>query len=144
MPQDAHGAVHVFTVSPGDRVSASVAYIGQGCLQLSLVDHTTGRRFALGEVDDDFNADVADAVIVAELPRFVGKRFTLARFGSVTFTGCRADGRVFTDVGTSRIATNAGTPPISAIEMVDKSGRVIAKPSNTSSDGTSFTISEPH
>jgi hypothetical protein len=109
---------------PGDTISASVTQTSSGSFTLSLTDQTTGLSFTRTQT---LGATGTSAEIIAEAPYLNGV-LPLAKFGLVRFTGCAIDG--------SSIAAHAG----SSINMISRSGRVLAKTSALGPDGASFSV----
>ena len=133
---NAQASIHVMTIHPGDRITGSVTRIAPGRFRLTLADSTTGKRFAITKAVP--GARTLDAVVIAELPKRarpepqVSQPFSLAAFGSVTFTACRVDGKPL------------GSLKLWPIQMLDDEfGDVSMTVSNVVGNGTSFTVSEP-
>jgi hypothetical protein len=114
----------VLSVHPGDLLSASVSEISHGQFRLVLANHTTHQRFVIAQTD--LGIATSDAAVIAELPS-APFRQVLAAFGSVTFTGCSADGR------------SLGDYPLAMCEIY-RQGQTQARTSRLGADGASFTV----
>ena len=137
-PKDSpRGSVHIMTVHPGDLITAAVTSLGHGRFRLSLVDHTTRHHFAITKTDPLVR--YPDAVVIAELPKrsrpepHVSRPFALATFGSVTFSGCRVDGKPLADFSLMPIKLLGSR----------SSGDMGMAPSHLKGNPMSFTVSEP-
>ncbi len=81
-------SVTEFTVSPGDRIDASVAEGTPGSWTVSITDLTLGRSHSQTFADA---APATSAEWIEEAPTFGTALAPLADYGSVTFTGMHAD-----------------------------------------------------
>jgi len=84
-------------ISPGDRITATVAALGRGRYRLALVDHTTLERFVTTQTVTGVGD--TDAAILVEAPSDSGS--SLASFDPVRFTSCDVDGRPLGDFALS-------------------------------------------
>ena len=113
------------TIAAGDSITASVVAGGGGTFLLSLIDTTNGQRFSTRQVDAA--APLSSAEVVAEAPTSAGGLLPLADFGTVRFTGVRANGRPL------------GTFDWSKVNMVT-GARTLASTSALSAAGAGFTV----
>ncbi|HTC47150.1 MAG TPA: G1 family glutamic endopeptidase [Candidatus Aquilonibacter sp.] len=129
------------TVSPGNKMSASVTYSGTE-FTVTITNETTGKSFSKsGKVS---GAKRSSAEWIAEAPCCTnsGGILPLSDFGTVDF------GQDYTDVtGTNDATDSSVSGPISDFGsdvnesvMVSSSGANEAVPSALTSDGTSFTV----
>ena len=118
------------TISPGDSITASVAY-ASGSFTLTLKDTTTGQQFTTTILDR--HADRTSAEWIAEAP-YSGGVLPLADFGVVDFTGCTATLEGVNGPISDSSWQNA------QINMVDSSGNLKASTSSLASGGESFSV----
>jgi hypothetical protein len=131
------------TISPGDVMTASVAYSG-GVFTVSITDKNSGATFSTSATVS--SAARSSAEWIAEAPSSYFGVLPLANFGTVKF------GYDYTAVSGTCYATVSGTSgnigsfgsSVQEITMVTNSGTVKALPSSLSSDGTSFTVMWQH
>jgi hypothetical protein len=116
--------INVLTVSPGDTFTATVARFGSDCFRLTLVDHTTGRRFATTQIAKGVGRTAAG--ICVEEP--VADHFSFAPFAAVHFTACMVDGRPLSDFAFTKY------------DIVGHEGMVMATTSDVTADGTGFSV----
>jgi hypothetical protein len=115
------------TVRPGDHMSASVTTNGSGSFTLTISDSTQGwTKTTTARLK---RASLASAEVIAEAPSSSGGVLPLANFGTVGFSGARANGSLLT----------SSTPGIDAITMVTSSGTVKAQPGSISNGSFSVT-----
>jgi hypothetical protein len=115
------------TVRPGDLMSASVTTNGSGSFTLTISDSTQGwTKTTTARLK---RASLASAEVIAEAPSSSGGVLPLANFGTVGFSGARANGSLLT----------SSTPGIDAITMVTSSGTVKAQPGSISNGSFSVT-----
>lgn len=128
------------TVSPGDTMSAEVAYAG-GVFTVTINDLTTGASFSTSSRMN--SAQRSSAEWIAEAPSSGGV-LPLANFGTAYF------GSEYTGVSSTNYATIGGaSQPIGSfpaastwqITMTDSSGNPISVPSGLTGSGTSFSVS---
>jgi hypothetical protein len=115
-------------VSPGNAITADVKYLGSNQFKLTITNVTRGQSFTTTEKLP--NAARSSAEWIVEAPSS-GKILTLAKFGTVNFTG-------------SSTTVNSVTGAISnftndRIDMVSGT-QIIALTSALSSDGTGFSV----
>jgi hypothetical protein len=117
------------TVRPGDHMSASVTTNGSGSFTLTISDSTQGwSRTVSARLK---SAKLASAEVIAEAPSSNSGVLPLANFGTVSFTGAKANGALLT----------SSTPNIDPITM--QSGSTVkAQPSSISSG--SFSVAWKH
>ena len=114
------------TVRPGDHLSASVTTNGSGTFTLTITDSTRGWTYSTNQRLK--RATLSSAEVIAEAPSSSGGVLPLANFGTVSFSGAKANGTTLT----------SSTPGIDAITM--KSGSTVkAQPGNISSGSFSVT-----
>ncbi|HZT86158.1 MAG TPA: G1 family glutamic endopeptidase [Gaiellaceae bacterium] len=114
------------TVRPGDKLSASVTTNGSGSFTLKLTDSTQGwTNTTTARLK---SAKLASAEVIAEAPSGSGGVLPLANFGTVSFSGATANGKVLT----------SSTPNIDPITMASGS-TVKAQPSSISNGAFSVT-----
>jgi hypothetical protein len=133
--------ITTIAVSPGDTVSASVAYLGSSQFKTTIEDTTTGASYSTSAIVS--SAQESSAEWITEAPSSSqGGILPLANFGTVS---CGGD---YTHVSSTDFATVSGvTGPVNSfgssvqeITMVSNSGATEAQPSTISADGTSFSI----
>jgi hypothetical protein len=114
------------TVRPGDKLTASVTTDGRGGFTLTIADTTQGwTNTTTARLK---SAKLASAEVIAEAPSSSGGVLPLANFGTVGFTGAKANGALLT----------SSTPGIDPITM--QSGSTVkAQPGNISSGAFSVT-----
>jgi Peptidase A4 family len=102
--------VDVGAVSPGDQMQASISQFA-GTWTLTLTDASSGGSVT---IHPSYSGPAASAEWIEELQTVVGaQQPTLANFGSVQFTQMQA-------------TTSAGSPGLTAVNMIDQSGNTIA------------------
>jgi hypothetical protein len=112
-------------VHPGDKMSASVTTDGSGRFTLTISDGTAWSRTVTARLK---SAKLASAEVIAEAPSSSGGVLPLANFGTVSFSGAKANGALLT----------SSTPGIDPITM--QSGSTVkAQPGNLSSGSFSVT-----
>jgi hypothetical protein len=112
-------------VHPGDRMSASVTTNGSGSFTLTISDGTAWSRTVTARLK---RASLASAEVIAEAPSSSGGVLPLANFGTVSFSGAKANGAMLT----------GSTPGIDPITM--QSGSTVkAQPGSISSGSFSVT-----
>ena len=118
------------TVHPLDHFTATITYSGTQ-FTTTINDVTTGKSYSTsGTVS---GAARSSAECIAERPSIGGSITKLANFGTVSFTSCTA-----TINGVSgAFGSFAG---ITSINMVGRSGKVIAQTSPLGTDLSSFTV----
>jgi Peptidase A4 family len=131
------------TVSPGDKMSATVEY-SDSKFTLMMTDHTTGKTFKW--VRSFSGAERTSAEWIVEAPVFSGEIQPLADFKMVSL------GDDYTKVRDTNWAIDSGvTGPISdfgagvlEITMVTSLGALKAWPSGITTDGSSFKVTWAH
>lgn len=128
------GSVTISTIAvhPGDVFTATVSYSPlTGMFTTTLNDVTTGKSFSTtGTVS---GASRSSAECIAERPSIGGSITKLANFGTAGFTSCTA-----TINGVSgAFGTFIG---VQSIDMIGRSGKVIAQTSALGGDKASFTV----
>jgi hypothetical protein len=113
-------------VRPGDKLSASVTTNGSGSFTLTITDSTQGWKNTTNARLK--SAKLASAEVIAEAPSSSGGVLPLANFGTVSFSGATANGKVLT----------SSTPNIDPITMASGS-TVKAQPSSISNGAFSVT-----
>jgi hypothetical protein len=117
------------TVRPGDHMSASVTTNGSGSFTLTISDSTQGwTKTTTARLK---RASLASAEVIAEAPSSSGGVLPLANFGTVGFSGAKANGALLT----------GSTPHIDAITM--KSGSTVKAQPSSISNG-SFAVAWKH
>jgi hypothetical protein len=113
-------------VKANDSMSASVTTNGSGSFTLTITDSTQGwTKTTTARLK---SAKLASAEVIAEAPSSSGGVLPLANFGTVSFSGAKANGALLT----------SSTPGIDPITM--QSGSTVkAKPSSISSGAFSVT-----
>jgi Peptidase A4 family len=131
------------TVSPGNKMSASVTYVSGSEFTISITNESTGKTYSkTGSVS---GADRSSAEWIAEAPCCTnrGGILPLSDFGTVDF------GEDYTDVSDTNDATDSstsgqisafGSDVFESIMVNGSTGADEAAPSALSSDGTSFTV----
>ena len=116
-------------VSPGDKMSASVTTDGRGNFVLTISDTTQG--WTNQTTAKLKNAKLASAEVIAEAPSGSGGVLPLANFGTVSFSGAKANGATL----------SSSTPNLDEITMA--SGPTVkAQPSSISNGG--FSVAWKH
>jgi hypothetical protein len=117
------------TVRPGDHLSASVTTNGSGSFTLTITDSTQGwTNTTTARLN---RAKLASAEVIAEAPSSSGGVLPLANFGTVSFSGAKANGSLLT----------SSTPHLDPITM--QSGSTVkAKPGSISNG--SFSVAWKH
>lgn len=126
-------------VSPGDKMSASVAYNGSE-FTITITNETTGKTYSKSATVA--GAERSSAEWIAEAPSSTSGILPLANFGTVSF------GDDYTDVISTNYATDSSiTGPISdfgaaveEITMVSSKGKTEALPTALTTDGSSFQV----
>ena len=114
------------TVRPGDHLSASVTTDGSGRFTLTITDSTQGWTNTTNARLK--SAKLASAEVIAEAPSSSGGVLPLANFGTVSFSGAKANGSLLT----------SSTPHLDPITM--QSGSTVkAQPGSISSGAFSVT-----
>jgi len=114
------------TVRPGDHLSASVTTDGSGRFTLTITDSTQGWTNTTNARLK--SAKLASAEVIAEAPSSSGGVLPLANFGTVSFSGAKANGSLLT----------SSTPHLDPITM--QSGSTVkAQPSSISNGAFSVT-----
>ena len=117
-------------VAPGDSLTAEVSTNGSGSFTLTIKDTTKGWTFTTNQ--NGRKDKLGSAEWIAEAPSGSGGVLPLANFGSVSFSGCTANGVA--------ISSN---PNVDEIVMETSGGVVKAQPSGLSG-GTSFSVAWKH
>jgi len=123
-------------ISPGDVMSAEVAYIGNGKFRLVITDTTTGAIFSTTQTSK--NAAKSSAEWIAEAPSSSGGVLPLANFGTASFNSAYATLNGVT------ASINSPNWQNDAINMTTQSGILKAQTSVLSPDGTNFSVSWQH
>jgi hypothetical protein len=126
------------TVSPGDKISATVLYKGSK-FTLKMTNHTTGQTFKHTQA---FSAQRSNAEWIVETPCCTnGNPSPLADFEAVTlghdYTGVKHTNWAIDPTFTGPISQ---FDPIYFIVMIDQAGSVKAEPSLLTPDGSSFDV----
>lgn len=119
-------------VHPGDSFNSQISYsTSTGKFTLTITDVTTGSSFSTtGTVT---SAQRSSAECIAERPSIGGSITKLANFGTASFSQCSA-----TIGGVSgAFGTFAG---VASIDMVGRSGKILAQTSVLGADKASFTV----
>ncbi|HEU5244009.1 MAG TPA: G1 family glutamic endopeptidase [Gaiellaceae bacterium] len=97
------------TVRPGDHMSASVTTNGAGSFTLTISDSTQG--WSKTTTARLRSAKLASAEVIAEAPSSSGGVLPLANFGTVGFSGAKANGSVLTSTtfGLDKITMQSGS-----------------------------------
>jgi Peptidase A4 family len=114
------------TVRPGDKLTASVTTNGRGNFTLTISDTTQGWSNTTNARLK--SAKLSSAEVIAEAPSSSSGVLPLANFGTVNFTGAKANGTLLTST----------TPNIDPITMANGS-TVKAQPGSISSGAFSVT-----
>ena len=117
------------TVRPGDHLSASVTTDGSGRFTLTITDSTQGWTNATNARLK--SAKLASAEVIAEAPSSSGGVLPLANFGTVSFSGAKANGSLLT----------SSTPRLDPITM--QSGSTVKAQPSSISNG-SFSVAWKH
>ena len=117
------------TVRPGDHLSASVTTDGSGRFTLTITDSTQGWTNTTNARLK--SAKLASAEVIAEAPSSSGGVLPLANFGSVSFSGAKANGSLLT----------SSTPHLDPITM--QSGSTVKAQPSSISNGA-FSVAWKH
>jgi hypothetical protein len=132
------GSVNLsLTISPGDKISASVGYTGSSQFALSITDVTTGSSFSTTQTSSQ--AKQSSAEWIQEAPSSGGV-LPLANFGTIQFSGASA-----TVNGTAGPADTSWTgSTLNQVNMVTRTSALKATTSTLSDSGSpptsSFTV----
>jgi hypothetical protein len=118
-----------FTVRPGDHLSASVTTNGSGQFTLTITDSTQGWSNTTNARLK--SAKLASAEVIAEAPSSSQGVLPLANFGTVSFSGAKANGSLLT----------SSTPHLDPITM--QSGSTVKAQPGSISNG-SFSVAWKH
>ena len=120
------------TVHPGDSFSSTISYSSStGQFSLTITDVTTGKSFTTTGTAS--GAQRSSAECIAERPSIGGSITKLAKFGTVNFSQCNA-----TINGVS--GPFGSFSGVQSIDMVSRSGKLLAQTSALGSDQASFTV----
>ena len=128
-----------FPVSAGDNMGATVSTSGGNSWTITLTDVSATPSWTF-TTTVTYASSMKSAEWIEERPAIAGSLTTLANFGTAEY------GQVYTSVsGTSYATIGGSTLPIGSlshqsITMVSSPGKLLAKPSALSNDGTSFTV----
>ena len=124
-------SVVIGSVSPGDQMVASINQIAGSTWSLSIAD--TSVAGDVTTIHPTYSGPDASAEWIEELPTVVGGvQPTLANFGSATFTQMQA-------------STSSGAPGLTAVNMIDESGNVIARAGAVANNSfTDSFVPSPH
>lgn len=127
-----HPMFQLFTVYPGDSMSASVTYGRSGSFSLTITDSTPGHTNTATVTQTLHQAQLQSAEWIVEAP-YSGGVLPLANFGTVSFTGA-----TFTPAGGNAMAVDGGgSGSYDAITMVDSANGATSTPSPLTDSGTS-------
>jgi hypothetical protein len=118
------------TVRAGDSISASVTY-GSSGFTMAISDSTSGGSFSHTATQSGTSRSSAECI--AERPSVGSSLSSLADFGTMTFSTCKA-----TISGTT--AGIGSASHVDSITMVDTRGLTLASISTTSNSGATFTV----
>ena len=118
-----------FTVRPGDHLSASVTTNGSGQFTLTITDSTQGWSNTTNARLK--SAKLASAEVIAEAPSSSQGVLPLANFGTVSFSGAKANGSLLT----------SSTPHLDPITM--QSGSTVKAQPGSISNGA-FSVAWKH
>jgi hypothetical protein len=119
------------TISPGDSISASVSY-NSGAFTLQMTDNTTHQSF---KTTQSATAQRSSAEWIVEAPSSFSGILPLANFGTANISGAQA-----TINGTTGAIDN-GSWQNTSIDMVSRSGTVIAHTSGLTGAGSASSFS---
>jgi hypothetical protein len=125
-------------VSPGDKMTAEVSYIGDGQFVFTLTNLTARIPWTFTTTQTLNGAQLQSAEWVVEAPSSRFRVLPLANFDSVTFSGASAT--LNSHTGTINDISWQNTP----IDMVTYRGMLKATTSPLSPDGSSFSVSWDH
>lgn len=125
-----HPMFSLFSVLPGDVITASVTTGSGGAFTLTITDTTSGQSSTVTQ--RSHSASLQSAEWIVEAP-YSGGVLPLADFSTVTFTGAQYT----TTAGQTLAVNGAGYDPIT---MNDPANGATATPSTLSSSGTSFDV----
>jgi hypothetical protein len=121
-------AIEIGTVTPGDRMLASVQEVTSGTWTIAITDLTSGSAFSQ---PFSYSGPGSSAEWIEEAPTINGQQSTLADFGSASFSSI-AD----TKSGPSAVTQ---TP----IDMINSGSSVIASPGSIANNAFTVTYSGP-
>ena len=121
-----------FHVRPGDIITAYISLINENTNTwlIKLHDITNGGRFEKVVV---YNSSMLSAEWIMERPKVNDKISTLANFGNVTFTNCKAT--------LNGVIETLGNFSYAHLVMQDEKGTSLVSVSPLIGDGSSFTVS---
>jgi len=130
LPSDAV-MIDALTVSPGDVVAASISLLDPtaNIWSVAIIDFTNGQSF---QKSLQYDSSMLSAEWIVERPTINNRIRTLADFGQVSFTACKA-----TVGGTVGTITSF---PSTRITMYNRQNLALVSVSAFSSDGSSFTV----
>jgi hypothetical protein len=124
-------AIDSLSVSPGDVITASISLLNQdtNTWSIEINDTTNGQSF---KKNVTYTSSMLSAEWIVERPTINNRITTLANFGQIAFTNCKAT-----------VGGKAGTIsdfPSNQITMQNRQNIVLVTVSTTSSGGSSFTV----
>ena len=124
--------ISTIAVKPGDAFTSTISYSGStDTFTVTITDTTTGKTYSTTAPGS--GAQRSSAECIAERPSIGGSITRLANFGTGSFSRCTA-----TISGASgAIGTFSG---VSSIDMVSKSGKILASTSSIGTDKASFSV----
>lgn len=126
------------TITPGDTITASVSYQGQGSFLITISDTSTHESYS--STQTLHQAKLQSAEWIVEAPSSAGGVLPLANFGTTSFSSAQYT----TSGGTSYAIDGLGAGTFDAITMNDPANGATATPSSladtTSSSTSSFNV----
>ena len=118
-------------LTPGDQITASIAYLGKSKFQLTITDAPVGSRTYNVIIP---NAPRASAEWIVEAFTNINtqNQVTLPSFRPITFSGCK--------VSVNNVAESLKNAQ--PMNMVDGNGNIIVTTQNLNQAGTSFTVAK--
>jgi len=118
-----------FAVHPGNAISVAITGQGSNRWSIAFTNHSTGQSF---QTIETYQSTLSSAEWVVERPSYGGELQKLANFGAIEMTNASAERK-----GQTVSLAQTGAAPLN---MVDRTGHVIATISGLGSDGRSFTV----
>jgi hypothetical protein len=116
-------------VKPGDRISASVTLVRKGVFNFQLHDSSQNWSFTRQGKKSGAHLDSADCIVeaVSDTSNHI---LPLAKFGTITISGCLANGKPI----------NADPSTAEIFMFSESAGAFKAQPSDLSAGGTAFSV----
>jgi hypothetical protein len=121
-------------LSPGDHITASIAYLGNNQFRLTIADSEMSNSRTYTVIVPNAPRASAEWIVEAFTNINTQSQVTLPTFRPITFSGCSAA----VNNAAGSITQNNAQP----IDMVDNNGNIIVTTQNLNQAGTSFQVAE--